>query len=816
MSLSFSRKESLTPDMPDSIAAQPQEKKLLIELDQLLPHLAWSQDGCFKRLETNLQERKGILLAHLKNDQAPVAICLHYDPNLLTRESTHRIAEQAAVKISQRYKHAVIPIKGMDCSDCAVVVQHSLERIEGVMSSKVDYASQLLSIEFDHQKVDQATIHKRIRSLGYQAPDTIFIGWFKKHFKLLLSLFSGAFLLSGWLAQQFLITSTIPSLALYASAMVLAGWETSREAWHSLKEKHLNTDILMLLAAIGAIILGDFFEGALLLFLFSLGHALEERALDRARTAIHSLADLAPKTATVRRGGKELKLPLDQIYIHDLVIIRPGERIAIDGEVLGGHSLVNQAPVTGESLPIEKFPGEKVYAGTINGDGVLELRVTRLAKDSTLRRIIKMVEDAKSQRSPSQQTIERFSHYFVPLILGITILVMFISPFFGLSLRELFMRGITLLVASSPCALALGTPATILAGIAQAARNGVLIKGGVHLENLGKLKAIAFDKTGTLTQGKPIVTEIVINHQAKFITDEGWSAGKNETQIENYLLTVAAAIGQRSNHPLAQAIENETRLRNLAVPNATGINSLTGSGITGQIDNSIIMLGSANLIIESGIQIPDSLSQKELELQKNGKSIVYVAVNEHVVGLIALADMLRQETRQAVLDLHKAGIQHTVMLTGDNELVAESIARQASMSEYLAGLMPEDKLAAIDNLLKQYQQVAMVGDGINDAPALANATIGIAMGGAGSDVALETADIALMGNDLSKLPFAIGIGRAAQKIIIQNLFIAIGVIVTLGVAALAGLVGISSTIILHEGSTILVVLNGLRLLKYKA
>jgi Cd2+/Zn2+-exporting ATPase len=802
--------------MPDSLTAQTQEEKLLIELDQLLPHLARTQDGYLKRLETNLKEHKGILLAHLKNDQAPDAICLHYDPNLLTRESTHRIAEQAAIKISQRYKHAVIPIKGMDCSDCAVVVQHSLERIEGVMSSKVDYASQLLSIEFDRQKVDQATIHKRIHSLGYQAPDTIFIGWCKEHFKLLLSLLSGAFLLFGWLAQQFLISSTIPSISLYASAMVLAGWETSREAWHSLKEKHLNTDILMLLAAIGAIILGDFFEGALLLFLFSLGHALEEKALDRARTAIHSLSDLAPKTATVRRGEKELKLPLDQIYIHDLVIIRPGERIAIDGEVLGGHSLVNQAPVTGESLPIEKIPGEKVYAGTINGNGVLEVRITRLAKDSTLRRIIRMVEDAKRQKSPSQQMIERFSRYFVPLILGITILVMFISPFFGLSLRESFMRGITLLVASSPCALALGTPATILAGIAQASRNGVLIKGGVHLENLGKLKVIAFDKTGTLTQGKPIVTEIVINHQAKFITAEGWSAGKDETQIENYLLTVAAAVGQRSNHPLAQAIENETHLRNLAVPNATGINSLTGSGLTGQIDNSIIMLGSANLIIKSGIQIPDSLSQKELDLQKNGKSIVYVAVNEHVVGLIALADMLRQETRQAVLDLHKAGIQHTVMLTGDNELVAASIARQASMSDYLAGLMPEDKLTAIDNLRIQYQHVAMVGDGINDAPALANATIGIAMGGAGSDVALETADIALMGNDLSKLPFAIGIGRAAQKIIIQNLFIAIGVIVTLGVAALAGLVGISSTIILHEGSTILVVLNGLRLLKYKA
>jgi Cd2+/Zn2+-exporting ATPase len=503
----------------------------------------------------------------------------------------------------------------------------------------------------------------------------------------------------------------------------------------------------------------------------------------------------------VRRGGAEIELPVSEVQIGDEVIVRPGARLPVDGEVVAGRSAVDQAPVTGESAPIDKAPGDAVFAGTINGEAALEVRVTRLAKDSTLARVTQMVEEAQGQKSPTQQTLERFERYYVPAVLVGALLVIVVPPLFGAPIGESFLRAMTLLVAASPCALALGAPATILAGVAQAARNGVLVKGGAHLENLGRLRAIALDKTGTVTHGQPEVTD--------FTALPG--SGLDATGV----LSLAAAVESRSAHPLAQALGRAAEAQGLALPEATGVEAITGRGLRGLVGGESVLVGSAALMTEAGIPVPRDAESQAAAWQAEGKTVMLVARDGTVAGELAVADTLRPSVREVMARLHREGVAHTIMLTGDNAGVAEAIARQAGISDYRAGLMPEDKLDAIRELIGRYGRVGMVGDGVNDAPALANATVGIAMGGAGTDVALETADVALMADDLAKLPFAVGLGRATRAIIIQNLALALGVIAMLVVVSLTGAAGIGFAIVFHEGSTIAVVLNALRLLGYR-
>ncbi|HEY4722579.1 MAG TPA: heavy metal translocating P-type ATPase, partial [Anaerolineae bacterium] len=496
----------------------------------------------------------------------------------------------------------------------------------------------------------------------------------------------------------------------------------------------------------------------------------EDRALDRARSAIRALADLAPKTALVRRNGQEIEAPVEELQLDDVVIVRPGVRLPIDGEIVVGQSSVNQAPITGESVPVDKTIGDKVFAGSINGEGALEVRVTRLAKDSTLARVTKMVEEAQTQKSPSQQLAEKFERVFVPAVLIGDALLIVVPSLFGVPFQASFLRAMTLLVAASPCALALGTPATILAGVAQAARNGVLIKGGVHLENLGRLKAIAFDKTGTITHGLPEVTDVIpVNDRSH---DE--------------VLTIAAGVESRSGHPLAQAVVRAAQAQKLTLPNVNEVESITGRGLRSSVNGQAVLIGNLKLMNESSIPVSREVQQWQETLEADGKTTMLVAVNGRIGGVIALADTLRPDLQTTMAALKRAGIQQTVMLTGDNARAAAAIARQAGLTDFRAELMPEDKVTAVQALGQQFGEVAMVGDGVNDAPALANATVGIAMGRAGTDVALETADVALMSDDLSKLPFAIGLGRATRSIIKQNLAIALGVITLLVVASITG------------------------------
>jgi len=774
------------------------ETTLELEIPLLLPGIEDDRDDCLQRLEEALQDRKGISRSHLELDKSPAQLCLHYDPAVVSLEDVRRLAERAGAGIINRYHHERLPIEGMDCSDCAVVLEHSLSRMDGVLSVKVSYAAQLMHVELDSRHTGRRAIEKRVRQLGYRVPVEGMRSWYEDNRELLFSLTGGLLLLLGWIGSLSPGFPAAASTALYLAAYGIAGYDITRHALHALRERHLDTDLLMVVAALGAAALGEFAEGALLLFLFSLGHALEERVLDRARNAIRALADLAPKMALVQREGAEVAVPIEEVQLDEVVVVRPGVRIPVDGEVLTGESGVDQSPVTGESVPVDKTGGDPVYAGSVNGEGALEVQVTKLARDSTLARVVDMVERADAQKSPTQQSTERFTRVFVPAVLVVAALLIVIPPLFGVPFADSFLRAMTLLVAASPCALALGTPSAIMAGVAQAARNGVLVKGGVHLENLGRLRAIAFDKTGTLTRGNPEVTDVLT------------FSSRDETAV----LALAAAVESRSAHPLAQAIVRSAVERGLQLPPVAEAEAVTGRGIKAQVEGKPVWIGNTRLFEAEGMDLPQPVIDPIQALEAQGKTVMLVSEDREIMGAIAVADVVRKEARLAIAKLAELGLDETIMLTGDNARVAAHIADQIGLTDYRADLMPEDKLLAIQALVEEYGVAGMVGDGVNDAPALANATVGIAMGGASTDVALETADVALMADDLRKLPFAVGMGRATLAIIRQNLFISLGVIAILVVLALGGLASIGLAIVFHEGSTLVVVLNAVRLLGF--
>jgi len=781
------------------------EDKLVLEIPRLIPGPNSAQSCCLERLEKAMQSQAGVQRAHVKHESAPPLLCLHYSPALLSAQEAQRAAEQAGAQIARRYRHEALAIEGMDCSDCALILEHGLERSPGVMDARVSFNAQTLQIEYDAQRTNLPAVRKRVKQLGFLVPARGAYKWILDNHELMLSLICGAVLLAGWLGEAQGAPQAL-SLGLYLTAYLAGGWHTARHAWNALRQRRFDTDLLMLAAAVGAASLGQLAEGGLLLFLFSLGHALEERLMARTRSSIRSLSDLAPRQALVRRDGVELSLPVEQVAIGDTVFVLPGVRLPVDGSVISGSSAVDQSPLTGESVPVERREGDPVYAGSVNGEGALEVRATRLAKDSTLQRVIRMVEAAQAEKSPAQLGAERFMRWFVPGVLVADLLLIVVPPLFGVPFSTAFLRAMTLLVAASPCALALGTPAAVLAGISQAARSGILVKGGAHLETLGRLRAVAFDKTGTLTTGKLEVTDLISYLQPSRPGEDGKT---------DDLLALAASVERRSSHPLAQAVVRAADQRGLALSEAVNVKAASGLGVQAEVGDSRVWVGSRKWLEQNALALAEPAAVEISRLEGEGKTVITVWQDGSLAGLIAVADVVRAEAEACIADLRRMGVRKVVMLTGDHAEVASHIAAQAGLTDVLSGLMPAEKLAAVRELVQQEGTTAMVGDGVNDAPALAQASLGIAMGGSGTDVALETADVVLMSADLAKLPYAVGLGRASLGVIRQNLVIAVGTILVLVLAAVTGQAGIGITVLFHEGSTLLVVLNALRLLNFR-
>ena len=786
-----------------------------LDLAQVLPGHPPTDDVCLQRLMALLRANGGVRNVQFAGG-ARAELRVEHDVAELPARQLERLAREAGAAVQARYRHETLSLAGLHCADCATSIETVTGRLEGVHAVAVNYGSEKAQVVYDEELLDRATIEREIKGLGYRVRDEVsdadatsgsgppphgadarVLGMSPQ---LALSLLAGLALTVGWVGESFLGLPRWAAVGLFMLAYVAGGWDATRHAVRAALKRRFDIDILMVVAALGAATLGAWAEGALLLFLFSLGHALEHYAMDRARGAIRALADLTPKTARVEREGREREIAVSELRVGDLVIVRPGERLPADGRVVRGASSVDQAPITGESLPVAKEAGDQVFAGTINGDGSLEVETTKAPEDTTLARVIHAVENAQSAKAPSHRFTDRFQRTFTPIILVVTALVIAVPPLFGVPFPDSFRRAMVLLVAASPCALALATPSAILAGIARAARSGVLIKGGAHLENAGTAEVVVFDKTGTLTKGRPEVTDV-------------WSGGAVE---EDEVLRLAAAIETRSAHPLAAAIVTAAETRRLSLPDVAGFESVTGKGLSGTVAGARVLVGNDKLIEGAGLALPTALAERHAALEREGKTSMLVAQEGAVVGLIAVRDEPRASAKPAIAALKAQGVKHVVMLTGDNQRVADALGRELGIDEVHAGLLPEDKVTQIEALQARYGKVVMVGDGVNDAPAMATADVGIAMGGAGTDVALETADIALMADDLSKLPYAVSLSRASRRMIVQNLIISLGVIALLVPSALLGLATIGIAIVLHESSTLVVVANALRLLGFKA
>ncbi len=630
--------------------------------------------------------------------------------------------------------------------------------------------------------------------------------------EILFSILCGIFLATGFALSFFDIPIGI-IIGIYIISYFFGAFFTSIEAFHAIRKAQFDIDFLMLVAAIGAAILGEWAEGALLLFLFSIGHALEHYALARAKHSISSLASLTPDTAVVKTSNGLQEVSIDVLQPGDIIIVKPNSLIAADGIVIKGISAVNQSSITGESIPVDKYPIDqalegkseidskhKVYAGSINGNAVLEIRVLKAASDSTIAKLIKMVTEAQQKKSPTQHFTDRVQKYYVPAVLILVLLLLFAFLVVDENFEQSFYRAMAVLVGASPCALAISTPSAVLSGISRGARGGVLFKGGKPLEELGGLNAIAFDKTGTLTEGKPKLTGV---YPLKDFP-------------RNQLLEIIVAVEQLSDHPLAAAlVKGAYEELQTEVPPARDVQALTGRGIKAEYKGDIYYIGNPELFLEKNDNISPELAASVEEENARGNTTMLVQREREFIGIVTLMDVSRKEAGPALQRLAGSGISRMIMLTGDDQKVAEAIAKEIGITDAWGNLLPEDKVAAIDKLMKTEGKVAMVGDGVNDAPAMARSSVGIAMGAAGSDVALETADIALMSDDLSRLPFAINLSRKAHRIIRQNVFISLAMVAVLIPLTISGHLSMAPAVIGHEGSTVLVVFNALRLLVFK-
>jgi Cd2+/Zn2+-exporting ATPase len=748
----------------------------------------------------------------------------------------------------------------MDCPSCAQKVDKSLQRVEGLIEANLQPTTGTATVTYDPERTTEAEVVAAIENAGYEVlgaseseedrpsggadiapPSEV---WTSSR---AIKTWVGAVFVALGLLFEFLLTAqdvTVASVlgyplsvaaVLFLGATAISGIPVVRSGYYSAKNRSLDIDLLMGTAIIAATGIGYFVEAATLAVLFSIAELLEDYAMDRARDSLRELIELSPDEATVKRDGAEVTVPADEVEVGETVVVRPGDKIPLDGTVVEGESAVDQSPITGESVPIDKISGDEVYAGAINEEGYLEVEVTSQASDSTLSHIIEMVQGAQAKKTETEQFVDRFSGYYTPLVVVVAILTAAIPPFlitdpvsmgvagytlsFAGDWQTWFIRGLTLLVIACPCAFVISTPVSVVSGITSAAKNGVLIKGGNYLEAMGQVDAIALDKTGTLTKGELTVTDIVTLGD----TDEA------------SLLRYGAGLEQRSEHPIAAAIISRAEEGDVGgLPEPTSFESLTGRGIRGEIDGETYYAGKPALFEELGFDFSRTRSATDggtvteetpadpggrrfsddalAALEREGKTVVIVGTETELLGAIAIADEVRPTSKRAVERLHELGVDRVVMLTGDNEGTARAIAEQVGVDEYRAELLPEEKVEAIESLQTEYGDVAMVGDGINDAPALATAEVGIAMGAAGTDTALETADIALMGDDIGKLPYLYALSHKANGVIRQNIWASLGTKALLALGVPLGFVSVALAVVVGDmGMSLGVTGNALRL-----
>ncbi len=830
-------------------------EKTKINLDIILPQVPNERDECVSRIIESLAGKRGIDKVHVvpEDGNRKAQLCFHYDPAVISINKVEQLAKQAGADITEHYGHLLIETSGVRHPTHARIIEAQIKSLKGVSTVSVS-GTGFIQLEFKKESISQEAVIEQINKSGLtikkiedfhvhetnkhadkkeghddkheghehdhakegEAHEHAHGGIFGEKTELIFAIICGAFLAVGFGLSFIEGLSNYVSIGCYIAAYFFGGFYTTKEAIEGISKGDFEIDFLMLVAAIGAAVLGQWAEGALLLFLFSLGHALEHYAMEKARKSIAALAELAPKTALLKTGNDIKEVNIEDLKTGDVIVVKPNSKISADGIVVNGNSSVNQAPITGESIPVDKTPIEdqniilentdkldakyRVFAGSINGSEALEIKVTKVAANSTIARLVKLVNEAQTQKSPTQNFTDKLEKYYVPAVLVLVGLLLFAFLIIDEPFSASFYRAMAVLVAASPCALAISTPSAVLSGVARAARGGVLIKGGKPLEELGSLTAIAFDKTGTLTEGKPKLTGV---YPLNGITEE-------------QLLEIVIAVEKLSDHPLAAAIvKGGIEKLKKDVPAAANVQAIQGRGIKADYNGSTIHVGNKELFTEKNNQLPDDIKSKTDELESGGNTTMLVQQNDKYIGIITLMDVARKDAKETLAQLNKMGIRKMIMLTGDNQKVAEAIAKEIGLTDAWGNLMPEQKVDAIEKLRTSEKKVAMVGDGVNDAPAMAKSTVGIAMGAAGSDVALETADIALMGDKLENLPFAIGLSKKAHGIIKQNLIISLGMVIILIPLTITGYATIGPAVIGHEGSTLVVVFNALRLLAYK-
>ncbi|MDQ0876588.1 Cd2+/Zn2+-exporting ATPase [Paenibacillus sp. V4I3] len=689
-------------------------------------------------------------------------------------------------------------IEGMDCSSCAFTIEKHMKTLPSVKSVSVNFSTGKMTAEHD-SSVEE--IIKEISKSGYKATlvsskrksDQVK----KDNSGTNLIIFSGALLLFGFLGSFANVSPTFTTL-LYAVSIIIGGYKPARSAYYAVRSRSLDMNVLMTAAVLGAAAIGEWLEGATVVWLFALGNVLQTKSIEKTRNSIRSLIDLAPPEAFVKNGQELIRKPVEDISVGDVIVVKPGDKIPLDGLVIGGESSVNQAPITGESIPVDKQVGDGVYAGTINEHGSLEIKVTKLVEDTTISKIIHLVEEAQEQKAPTEAFVDKFARIYTPIVFILALVVMVLPPLMGFGTwGEWFYKGLELLVVACPCALVISTPVAIVSAIGNAAKNGVLIKGGAFLEIAGRISAIAFDKTGTLTEGKPKVSQVVLT-------------GSSEVE----LLSIARTLEEYSTHPIAKAVAQYAKDKGVSTLLGDKFRNIVGKGIGAIIGDNEYFAGNLKLFQELSASLGE-LESRILSLQQEGNTIVIIGSKEKIYGVIAVADAIRATSVKALKGLQAVGVNQVVMLTGDNEGTAKKVASATGVNRFFAELLPEDKVKAIKQLQEEGNIVAMVGDGINDAPALATANIGIAMGGAGTDTAMETADIVLMADNLEKLPHTVKLSRKAIRIIKQNIWFSLIVKALALILIFPDLLTLWIAVISDTGAALIVIMNSMRLVKVK-